>query len=89
MEQTVVEFLENQYNSNGKLTPVDFYQAKEMENKMFTEQQVDDAYDKGFKDASERIPIDINEKWSEYRIYTNNEDAWCFKEWLVEQFKKK
>ena len=31
MKQTAVEFLENQYNSNGKLTPVDFYQAKEME----------------------------------------------------------
>jgi hypothetical protein len=29
--KTAVEFLENQYNSNGKLTPVDFYQAKEME----------------------------------------------------------
>jgi hypothetical protein len=28
---TAVEFLENQYNTNGKLTPVDFYQAFEME----------------------------------------------------------
>jgi aminoglycoside phosphotransferase (APT) family kinase protein len=39
MEQTAVEFLENQYNSNGKLTPVDFYQAKEMEK-----QQIIDTY---------------------------------------------
>jgi hypothetical protein len=26
--------------------------------------------------------------WLKYRAYTNNEDAWCFKEWLI-QFKKK
>jgi len=31
----------------------------------------------------------IEKLWLEYRDYTNNEDAWCFKEWLVEQFKKK
>jgi hypothetical protein len=42
----------------------------------------------GAKWQAEKIPIDINKKWSEYRIHTNNEDAWCFKEWLVEQFKK-
>jgi hypothetical protein len=30
-QQTAVGFLENQYNSNGKLTPVDFYQAKQIE----------------------------------------------------------
>ena len=43
----------------------------------------------GSKRQVERIPIDIEQKWLEYRDYTNNEDAWCFKEWLVEQFKKK
>jgi hypothetical protein len=36
---TAVEFIEQQYNYNGKLTPVDFYQAKEMEK-----QQMIDAY---------------------------------------------
>ena len=25
----------------------------------------------------------IEEKWKEYRTFTNNEDAWCFKQWLV------
>jgi hypothetical protein len=40
---TAVEFLENQYNSNGKLTPVDFYQAKEMEK-----EQIIDARQDGF-----------------------------------------
>jgi len=36
---TAVEFLENQYNTNGKLTPVDFYQASEL-----FEQQIIDAH---------------------------------------------
>ena len=31
MKQTAVEFLEQQYSYIGKLTPFDFYQAKEME----------------------------------------------------------
>lgn len=46
MKQTAVEFLENQYNTSGKLTPVDFYQAKEMEK-----QQIIDAYLIGDTDA--------------------------------------
>ena len=24
----------------------------------------------------------LDKKWDEYRRYTNNEDAWSFKEWL-------
>ncbi len=36
---TAVEFLEQQYNYIGKLTPFDFYQAKEMEK-----QQIVDAH---------------------------------------------
>ena len=32
---------------------------------------------------------EIEKLWSEYRIYTNNEDAWCFKQWLVEKLEKK
>jgi hypothetical protein len=38
-KMTAVEFLENQYNTNGKLTPVDFYQASEL-----FEQQIIDAH---------------------------------------------
>jgi hypothetical protein len=37
---TSVEFLENQYNTNGKLTPVDFYQAKEMEKQETLEEYI-------------------------------------------------
>ena len=42
---------------------------------------------KGAKWQAERMYIEIEQKWLEYRSNTNNEDAWCFKEWLVEQFK--
>jgi hypothetical protein len=24
----------------------------------------------------------LDDKWEQYRNITNNEDAWCFKEWL-------
>ena len=41
----------------------------------------------GAKWQAERMYIEIEQKWLEYRSNTNNEDAWCFKEWLVEQFK--
>jgi hypothetical protein len=44
---------------------------------------------KGAKWEQQRMYSDIEQKWLEYRSITNNEDAWCFKEWLVEQFKKK
>jgi hypothetical protein len=33
----------------------------------------------------ERMHCDIEEKWEQYRIITNNEDAWSFKEWLIKQ----
>jgi hypothetical protein len=46
MKQTAVGFLENQYNSNGKLTPVDFYQSKEMEK-----QHIIDAYEVAYMDG--------------------------------------
>ena len=42
-----IKFLENQYNENGKLTAVDFYQAKQMELKaketLYTEEQMMEA----------------------------------------------
>jgi hypothetical protein len=31
------------------------------------------------------IRFDIEEKWKQFRSITNNEDAWLFKEWLIEQ----
>jgi hypothetical protein len=34
---TALQFIEQQYNYNGKLTPVDFYQAKEMEKQQIVE----------------------------------------------------
>jgi hypothetical protein len=41
--QTAVEWLQVQLNENGKLSAVDFYQAKAMEK-----QQIIDAYAQGF-----------------------------------------
>jgi hypothetical protein len=46
-----------------------------------------DSFIAGAKWQSERMFSEIEKKWLEYRSNTNNEDAWCFKEWLVEQFK--
>jgi alpha-galactosidase len=36
-KQTAVEWLQVQLNENGKLSAVDFYQAKEMENQQHKE----------------------------------------------------
>ena len=36
-KQTAVEFLENQYTCNGKLTAIDFYQAKEMQKEQIVD----------------------------------------------------
>jgi hypothetical protein len=33
----------------------------------------------------EQMRLDIEKKWEQYRIITNNEDAWSFKEWLIKQ----
>jgi len=33
----------------------------------------------------EEMRLDIEKKWEQYRIITNNEDAWSFKEWLIKQ----
>jgi hypothetical protein len=32
-----------------------------------------------------QMRLDIEKKWEQYRIITNNEDAWSFKEWLIKQ----
>jgi hypothetical protein len=42
-KQTAVEWLQVQLNENGKLSAVDFYQAKELEK-----EQIIDAYAQGF-----------------------------------------
>jgi len=42
-QQTAVDFLYNQYNSNDKLTIVDFFQAKEMEK-----QQIEKSFNEGW-----------------------------------------
>ncbi len=48
MKQTAVEWLEEQLNKNGKLSVIDFYQAKRMER----EQREKDFVD-GYKNKAE------------------------------------
>ena len=54
MEQTAVEWLEKELNEKGKLTPVDFFQAKEMEAKQRAKIRLEgygEGYDEGLYDA--------------------------------------
>jgi hypothetical protein len=51
-QQTAVEWLQVQLNENGKLSAVDFYQAKEMEK-----QQIIDACQQGFYDGLDLAKI--------------------------------
>jgi hypothetical protein len=66
-------------------------EAAEIYSKTFIEDDGTTEVDfiSGAKWQQERIPNEINQKWDEYRNATNNEDAWLFKEWLIEQFKRK
>jgi hypothetical protein len=51
-QQTAVEWLQVQLNENGKLSAVDFYQAKELEK-----QQIKDACQQGFYDGLDLAKI--------------------------------
>jgi hypothetical protein len=44
-----------------------------------------DGYNKAKEMEKEQMRLDIEKKWEQYRIITNNEDAWSFKEWLIKQ----
>ena len=57
-KQTAVEWLQLQLNENGKLSAVDFYQAKEMEK-----EQIIDAFDEGNPHAF--IPKDGQQYFNE------------------------
>ena len=71
----------------------EFNFEKQVSNPYSTGTAAYTAYEKGFelgaKWQSERMYDVLENLWVEYRTHTNNEDAWSFKEWLVEQFKKK
>lgn len=42
----------------------------------------------GARWKEDNIVDDLEKKWLEYRQYTNNTDAWSFKDWLIQQYKK-
>jgi sulfatase maturation enzyme AslB (radical SAM superfamily) len=73
-KQTAIEFLGHELNVKlfYNITPELWEQVNEI-----------------FKQAKEmenrEIRFDIEEKWKQFRSITNNEDAWLFKEWLIEQ----
>jgi len=43
----------------------------------------------GARWKEESIVDNLEKKWLEYRQYTNNTDAWSFKDWLIQQYKNK
>ena len=43
------------------------------------------SYEQAKEMENEQMRLDIEKKWEQYRIITNNEDAWSFKEWLIKQ----
>ena len=36
------------------------------------------------EDMTDKVEV----KWNEYRLVTNNEDAWLFKQWLISSLNK-
>ena len=68
-KQTAVEWLQVQLNENGKLSAVDFYQAKEMENQQHKETKVKiiDAYNKVKEKAEELTTMhdDLVDKYND------------------------
>ena len=43
----------------------------------------------GIEETEEDMPNVIEKMWNQYRNITNNDDAWSFKEWIIEQFTNK
>ena len=68
MKQTAVEWLQVQLNENGKLSAVDFYQAKEMENQQHKETFEQSRLAKIF--ITDRPPV--WESWERYYNETFN-----------------
>ena len=78
-QQTAVEWLDS------KIKQLEFW----VETKQITWKEYHKEKDKLLEQAKEmekeQMRLDIEKKWEQYRIITNNEDAWSFKEWLIKQ----
>lgn len=68
-KQTLVEWIEYQVQQQGITHYFSLREILEQAKEMEREQ----------------MRLDIEKKWKQYRIITNNEDAWSFKEWLIKQ----
>ena len=53
-----------------------------------TEQLIARYFTKGYTQCQEDMVDKIETKWNEYRLVTNNEDAWLFKQWLISSLNK-
>jgi len=74
-KQTALEFLIKEFSEI--LGPLD---TKPMQDLLIM-----DAIKNAKEMENREIRFDIEEKWKQFRSITNNEDAWLFKEWLIEQ----
>jgi hypothetical protein len=66
---------------SNKQTAVDWLISQQKHNQFFDIETIEIAKEM----EKERMRSYIEEKWKQYRIVTNEEDAWLFKEWLIEQ----
>jgi uncharacterized UBP type Zn finger protein len=70
--------------SNDKQTAVDWLLDR-IEDVDLTEKLWENVKQQAKEMEKEQMRSYIEEKWKQYRIVTNEEDAWLFKEWLIEQ----
>ena len=47
-----------------------------------------DAMEEYATQCQKDMVVKIEIKWNEYRLVTNNEDAWLFKQWLISSLNK-
>lgn len=81
-ENTKMENLINQFEKESGLKATiesDLYADGEIYAKEYTEWLEKRIQALSMSGVSESW---LDSKWNEYRLLTNNEDAWCFKEWL-------
>jgi len=69
-------------------TYVDFEDVNGSEPITLLPLTVIDAMEEYATQCQEDMVGKIEIKWNEYRLVTNNEDAWLFKQWLISSLNK-
>jgi uncharacterized UBP type Zn finger protein len=70
--------------SNDKQTAVDWLLDR-IEDVDLTEKLWENVKQQAKEMEKEQMRSYIEEKWKQYRMMTNEEDAWLFKEWLIKE----